>query len=516
MNRSPTQPPVAPPGGESLELHPVLPRPVELGAGPSPHPAPPPSHSSPLTLKQSIALAALGVAAFHLAYASSAFAFLIVGYLDCLFQLGRQATPRRAFWAGAVVGVAIYAPQLGFFWRLFGPPAMALWMVLAFWIGLFVLSIRLARQSWGGIGAALLAPVLWTGLEYFRSELYYLRFSWLNAGYAFSDSPQLPALMELGTYGVGFVLMSAAALISLFSPRTAWIAGSLLVAGLAVGINYPSDPHPIQPAKGLPLAGVQLEFPGVLEIPGQLDRVLRASPEARIVVLSEYTLDDPVPERLKAWCRKRGRYLILGGKDPVGAGQFYNTVFVVSPQGEVVFRQVKAVPIQFFKDGLPAPRQALWESPWGKIGICVCYDLSYTRVADRLIRLGARALIVPTMDVEEWGAHEHALHARIAPVRAAEYGIPIFRVCSSGVSQSVDARGRVVAAAGFPGQEAILSGTLDLAGRPSLPWDRGLAPACVALIGLLAAGAIIKNRSRSREYGRTGPNCSGDGRRAGD
>ena len=45
--------------------------------------------------------------------------------------------------------------------------------------------------------AALLIPMLWTGLEYFRSGLYYLRFSWFNAGYAFSGQFQLapsPAL----------------------------------------------------------------------------------------------------------------------------------------------------------------------------------------------------------------------------------------------------------------------------------------------------------------------------------
>ena len=95
--------------------------------------------------------------------------------------------------------------------------------------------------------------------------------------------------------------------------------------------------------------------------------------------------------------------------------------------------QERAHPV--FKDGLPAPEQKVWDSPWGKIGICICYDLSYTRVTDALVRQGAQMLIVPTMDVETWGQHQHELHARIAPVRAAEYGILIFRVASSGISQ---------------------------------------------------------------------------------
>ncbi len=45
-----------------------------------------------------------------------------------------------------------------------------------------------------------------------------------------------------------------------------------------------------------------------------------------------------------------------------------------------VFKQAKSVPIEFFQDGRPAAEQRLWHSPWGNLGICICYDLSYSRV----------------------------------------------------------------------------------------------------------------------------------------
>jgi predicted amidohydrolase len=67
------------------------------------------------------------------------------------------------------------------------------------------------------------------------------------------------------------------------------------------------------------------------------------------------------------------------------------------------------VPIQFFKDGLPAASQEVWNSPWGKIAIPVCYDLSYRHVMDRFIAKGAQAIIVPFMDVTDWGAWQHRL-----------------------------------------------------------------------------------------------------------
>jgi len=211
-------------------------------------------------------------------------------------------------------------------------------------------------------------------------------------------------------------------------------------------------------------------------------------------VLSEYTFDGPIPERVKAWCREHKRHLIAGGKDFVSATEYDNTTYVVGPEGSVVFSQVKSVPIQFFKDGRPAREQKLWESPWGKLGICICYDLSYRRVTDELIRQGAQAIIVPTMDVADWGGYQHRLHARIAPVRAVELGVPIFRVCSSGISQLVNRGGGVTAEATFPGQKETIYGWLQLRDAGRLPLDHWLAPFSVfitaAMIPWLSTKAL--------------------------
>jgi apolipoprotein N-acyltransferase len=207
--------------------------------------------------------------------------------------------------------------------------------------------------------------------------------------------------------------------------------------------------------------------------------------------LSEYTLDSPVPYLLKNWCREHARYLVVGGEDPAGTNNYYDTAFVVGTNGDIVFQQVKRVPIQFFKDGLPAPKQAVWNSPWGKIGFCICYDLSYTRVTDELVRQGAQLIICPTMDVESWGRHQHELHAGVAPVRAAEYGIPIFRVASSGISQAVTGGGQVVAQTSVGGYGEIFSAQLRLPRQGSIPLDRYLAPLCTGVTGLVLALLLL-------------------------
>jgi apolipoprotein N-acyltransferase len=449
-----------------------------------------------MALKTACLWAAGAVIAFHLAYAFSNLGFCILGYLFCLLQLTRVSPGRWSFYLGLGVGLLTVAPQLTCFWVIFQGGAVALWIVLAFWIALFVAVARLSRIHLGVVPAAFLAPLIWTGLEYFRSELYYLRFSWLNAGYVLPQTSFLPLCHWLGMYGAGFLFMSIASLVSNLRPRR----GALMALRLGILIivalffqAFRASEHPASAqSREAIVAGAQLEFPSEPEALLALDKLIQLEPKAELLVLSEYTFLGPVPEAIRKWCRSHHRYLIVGGEKPAANSAYYNTAFVIGPEGDTVFQQGKSVPIQFFKDGLPTRSQQLWNSPWGRIGICICYDLSYTRVTDRLIRLGAQALIVPTMDVADWGRHQHALHARVAPVRAAEYAVPIFRVASSGVSQLIDKFGHVSASAGFPGPGAILGGPFSLAEPGSLPLDRWLSPFSTGVTGVLMVWFLVQ------------------------
>jgi apolipoprotein N-acyltransferase len=445
----------------------------------------------PLSAKAALAWMMVGAGAFHLAYLRPSLAGLIVLFLLALVQLSRLPTGRWAFRAGFVLGWLVYAPQLGFFWNIFSVGAVGLWSVLALWLGLFVCLARSARLHLPLGWACAVLPLLWTGLEYFRGELYPLRFTWLSVGYAFSHAPFW--LRWTGLYGAGFVLVAVlASLLFLLRKRhSAWVP----LAGLALAALFGGAGLANRPGRGggdtsLRLTGIQLEFPAEMEVTNALTRALTNYPQTDLFILSEYTLDGPPGRGLTNWCRRNGTFLLVGGKEELGGGKFYNTAFVVGPNGSVVFQQGKVQPIQFFKDGEPAPSQRLWASPWGRLGVCICYDLSYTRVTDRLARLGAQALLVPTMDVVDWGAYEHDLHARVAPVRAAEYGIPVFRLASSGISQAVACDGRLLASTPFPGQGTILHGVLDLGRSARLPPDRGLAWPCVVVTGGLGVWGL--------------------------
>jgi apolipoprotein N-acyltransferase len=464
--------------------------------------------SQPLTHQQAAGGGAATLGAFHLAQCPGLGALIWLFLLGvCVLALRWQASGRAAFYGGLGFGLALYVPQLWFFWTIFGPPGAVLWLIIAFWIGLFFLMMDQCRARCGPAWAAVLLPFVSTGLEYFRSELYYLRFSWLMPAYALAEGKEMRWLLGAGAYGFGFFALAlfGALLAGRRRPLLA-LAALASWAGLYLGLDFAhrravsGAPETSPPALGkgagglgrVTVAGLQLEFPSQREILTGLGRLLAKYPQAELLVLSEYTLDGPVPEELQRWCREHGRYVVVGGKAPASSGDFYNTAFVVGPAGKIVFAQAKSVPIQFFKDGLPAPCQSVWNSPWGKLGICVCYDLSYTRVTDELVRQGARALIVPSMDVAFWAKREHELHARVTPVRAAEYGLPIFRVASSGISQLVDAAGNVQAEAPFPGEGQMIGGELALAAAGRLPLDRWLAPLGVGVAGLTALWLLIR------------------------
>jgi apolipoprotein N-acyltransferase len=451
--------------------------------------------------KESLLWLALAVACFHAAYTSTKYpltGLLIFGYAYGLVRLTNQPGVRRAFYFGLATGFLCYAPQLYFFWNIFGPAAVVLWLVLAFWIGLFSAIVCGSIRRWGKGRAAWLIPIVWTGLEYFRSELYYLKFSWLNVGYVYPNLPVAP-FETLGMYATGLIIFWMAVILAFRASlkKRHWqiaVLAILTLLPLAWFIQLRSEMKIYAYGathKPVPLVGIQLEFPSKNILPKILNQALAKNTNTPIFVLSEYTLDGPVPDSLKNWCQEHSRFLVVGGKDPVGTNDYYNTIFVIGTNGDIVFKQAKCVPIQFFKDGRPAPEQKVWNSPWGKIGFCICYDLSYTRVIDELIRQGAQLLVVPTMDVEEWGRHEHELHSRVAPVRAAEYGVPIFRVASSGISQAVSGGGGVIAQAPMPGNGEIISTQLRLPARGALPPDRWLAPVCTGITAVVVVLLLL-------------------------
>ena len=403
----------------------------------------------------------------------------IIIHVYCLLALSWQSSRRMAFYPTLLTAFTIAVIELSFFWDVFGPGAIGLWLVLGLWGGLFGISAHWIHEKYQ-VHHSWMTPILWMGFEYFRSELYYLKFSWLTPSLTLTSTPWQP-LLVIGQYGTSAALV-ALAIWAKQMPKSGWA----VITTISIVVFLVPDKR-TQNASGPTVVGIQLEFPAEPVVLEFLDRSLFDHPDADLFVLSEYTFDGPVPESVRNWCRHSEKYLIAGGKESAKGDDFYNTVFVVGADGNIVHKQVKAVPIQFMSDGLPTEDQNVWASPWGNIGIAICYDLSYSTVIDELIRQDAVAIINPTMDPVHWGEYEHRLHSRIPVCRSTEYHIPIVRVASSGISLITDEHGNVVSSAGYGKSGGTIKATLNTIHDPQLPLDRwlGLASVLTTLLLLL-------------------------------
>lgn len=401
-------------------------------------------------------------------------------------------TARRAFYAGIGAGLLVIAPQMWFLTGIFSVMAVTLWGLLALWTGLFCGTLHVLHRKGGSGWTIALAPVLWMGLEYFRSEVWVLRFSWLTPGYALPAGQMGMVFQTIGVFGSGALLVLAGTAWALSPSRLrGWGALVILPAVLLPGDRTAVIRESVR------MTGVQFEQGLSVQMLQGLQAARAAWPDTKIFLLPEYSFDGPVPRSFLDWCRENRCWLVAGGKEMIpnqtnrtGDPAYYNTAFVIGPEGSVVHQQAKSQPIQFFDDGLPAPSWAVWNSPWGKLGICICYDQNYTRVTDRLAAQHMQALLIPTMDLRTWGEHQHWLSARLASTRAAEYGIPVVRLASSGISEFVDGQGQVLASGPMPGQGAIVSAQIPISASPRMPWDRLPAKIAVYPAGLLILWAL--------------------------
>lgn len=155
-------------------------------------------------LPRGLAFLSAALACFHIAYAVPIAGWMICGFPLLLIQALGHLSQRQGFYLGLLTGLLAYAPQLHFFAHLFGAAALLLWLILALWIAFFLVLGRIAIERHGRFLGGWLLPFLWIGLEYFRSELYYLRFSWMNSGYPLAGTWLAPALTHWGMYGIGF------------------------------------------------------------------------------------------------------------------------------------------------------------------------------------------------------------------------------------------------------------------------------------------------------------------------
>ncbi len=378
-----------------------------------------------------------------------------------------NATPFATRGLCFLFGMAFYAMNLWWFGRIFGPAAVAHYALLAFSLWLFGFAFVAVQARLGPVAALLWAPVLWLGLDLFRCELWFFRFSWLQLGFTQVRSPSVLQLATIGgVYGLTLLVMLtnsllAAAVVRRGVRACALLAGVVLAGLWAVGLMPPPGRPP--EAGTLPVAAVQSETSHFEAL--DLTDAIEGSP--RLIVWPEYAttdfpLDDPELFGMLADCaRRRAAYLVVGCKESIAGRdperEFRNAALILSPDGEVVGSYYKHHPIQFFRDGVPGEGYPVFEAADARIGIAICYDFDFAHLSRGLVRNGAELLLVPTYDEIAWSELQHRQHSAMTRGRAVEHRRWVIRPTSSGETQIVDPYGTVCASVPIGGEGVALA-----------------------------------------------------------
>ncbi len=181
--------------------------------------------------------------------------------------------------------------------------------------------------------------------------------------------------------------------------------------------------------------------------------------------------------------------------------QFSNVAVLIGPNGRILGEQAKMVPLPFFDDGEPGRRQTVIHTKYGVVGTYVCYDGLFTDMPRHVVQDGAQILLVPNMDAQGWPAQERWQHADMAPFRSIELRRCAVRANGAGISQIIDATGRVTARRTGEAGSGVVLGDVYLLSQQT-PFVRGgylLPPAAGVIFILLLIWMIIWQFVRRRE-----------------
>jgi predicted amidohydrolase len=114
--------------------------------------------------------------------------------------------------------------------------------------------------------------------------------------------------------------------------------------------------------------------------------------------------------------RRHGFYLAAGSHPTMREGRLYNTAYLFAPDGRH-FTQDKLHRTRWEKerwDTTAGEELAIFETPHGRVGILICYDVEFPELARQLCEAGADILLVPSCTDDRQGLLRvrYCCHAR--------------------------------------------------------------------------------------------------------
>ena len=395
------------------------------------------------------------------------------------------------FFAGLLIAIALLYPYANIFVTLLG------YLLLVGYTALYfaVFSVLVYHLPWqSGVLYPLGVSIIWVSLEWLRGWLM-TGFPWGNIGYSQWNYPAGIQIASIaGVYGVSFVIVFFnAGIATLIRRRSEWqkeltsvIAPCLLAAiSLIYGYAVIGKSENIE-AQSMKFALVpgnipQLDKWNAKKFPQIFLKYLNLTEEAAeeqpdVVVWPETTVRGQVlsgewtnyNKHFKQMLNRIGGIpMLIGATDPDTLGDLYNSVLSVSSDGEIQGKYAKMQLVPFgeyvpLADFLPNFIQ-FYPFEHGKthnllpiidivdeskneiaqVGTSICFESSFPNHFRKFVKEGADAMGILTNDAWFSGTALPELHLAMAPLRAVENRISVFRCANGGYTCAIDKYGRI-------------------------------------------------------------------------
>ncbi|MCP4708715.1 MAG: hypothetical protein GY869_08830 [Planctomycetes bacterium] len=384
--------------------------------------------------------------------------FAWVGLVPVLLVLPR-VKPDQAMLMGVIFSFVFYRISLDWLFGLAGPIGVVAVVIFSILVsfGFYVARLMIGRF---GEWALLWGPaVCLMAVELMRCEgLPTLRFSYAGWGYSQARNLWLAQIASIGgVYFITFLMVAfnSALAYGINGRKLKYWMPAVILAGVIVGLGFVSQPGSYEGREMVSVGCVQEESYDYMEYVALVEECFADESGPKFIVLPEHALSTIVDERHKSvemfgeLALEHQGYICVGAYVEASPGaemNMDNVAMLIGPEGTIESLQVKSVTIPFFSDdGNPATEQFVVETRFGTVGSYVCYDGGFTDVVRRLTAMGAELILGPVMNPVEWPEAQRYQQADVAVFRSIENRRCVVRAASSGISQVIDATGRVTA-----------------------------------------------------------------------
>jgi apolipoprotein N-acyltransferase len=405
------------------------------------------------------------------------------------------------YFGGIMNWLMVLVPFSTFFWVFLGYIVLSAY--LACYVFLFTVSINYITNYWykksntftffNRLSYILLVAITWTGLEVLRGYVA-SGLPWASLGYTqWKILPIIQISSVVGMYGVTFLICLINGIIALFlidisgwknTLKSSIIPLAIVLVALIYGIislNQPTDTKTIK--IGIVPGNIKQKdkmaswgrksgwiFDKYFEL---TQKAIKDKPE--MIIWPETAVPkfifpaseelDKITDLLSGY----NSYMLIGAisyDDSVGKNEdikVFNSAYMITPKGEVIdkYDKIHLVPIseQFpFKRYLPKKWQELvagvsdfdsgsefnvFHSPLGDIGVPICFESVFPEISREFVKNGANLIGIITNDSWFVGTFAAQQHFSMAPFRAIENRVSVFRCANYGVSCIIDPYGRI-------------------------------------------------------------------------